>query len=266
MKQRLHLLDTLRGITIISMILFHAFWDMVYLGFISGGDPVHSTFAIIWERSICCSFIIIAGICHPLGRRNLRQGVLLLALGALITLITSILLPDAPAIFGVLHLLGLCRLICHGGGKLFSFADHGGKAQDHRTDLVLMILSFFLFLLTYDIPTGRISLAGHTIYMLPRFLYSGLFMTMLGFKDPGFYSSDYFPLMPWLFLYMTGLFAGRLLQSSLSTSNKKTPGEIPAIYRLNIRPLSFLGRHSLLVYVLHQPVVFGILSLIKTCQ
>ena len=79
-------------------------------------------------------------------------------------------------------------------------------------------------------------------------LYRGLFMTFLGFPDPGFFSGDYFPLFPWIFLYLTGYFLYGMFM--------KFP-EVKNALRIHL-PVPFLeaaGRHSLLLYLLHQPLL-----------
>ena len=81
------------------------------------------------------------------------------------------------------------------------------------------------------------------LWVLPKILYVGGLATVLGFPAPGFYSSDYFPIFPWFFLYLTGLFAGRMILS-----------RPPAILERRVPGLSWVGRHSLLIYLLHQPV------------
>ena len=73
----------------------------------------------------------------------------------------------------------------------------------------------------------------------------------MGFTAPGFYSSDYFSLLPWYFLFAAGYFAHRLWYRQL----RKSP-----LAAVHVPGLDWLGRHSLVVYLLHQPVLFGMLS------
>ena len=73
-------------------------------------------------------------------------------------------------------------------------------------------------------------------------------MTFLGFPDPGFFSGDYFPLFPWIFLYLTGYFLYGMFV--------KFP-EVKKALAIHL-PVPFLetaGRHSLLLYLLHQPLL-----------
>ena len=84
---------------------------------------------------------------------------------------------------------------------------------------------------------------------LPPVLYSTSFLFPLGFPDSNFFSSDYFPLLPYLFLFLAGMFLARL--------------PLPqAFYQQHSRSLSLLGKNSLWVYLLHQPVIYAVLWLI----
>ena len=68
-----------------------------------------------------------------------------------------------------------------------------------------------------------------------------------------FHSSDYFPLIPWMFLYLCGYFLWRAVGHRRRVMEKLKPG---------FAPLAFLGRHSLLIYLLHQPVLMGVFLLL----
>ena len=86
--------------------------------------------------------------------------------------------------------------------------------------------------------------------MLPRSWYANLFTAGLGFPGPGFVSSDYFSLLPWLLLFWTGYFLYRLRPAEPLLPDIRLPG------------FSAMGRHSLLIYLLHQPVLYALLVLL----
>ena len=72
----------------------------------------------------------------------------------------------------------------------------------------------------------------------------------LGFRT-GHYSADYYPMIPWVFLFLAGGFLGRLFAR----------GTVPEVFRKNPVPaLSWLGRHTMIIYLLHQPVVYGVMA------
>ena len=112
--------------------------------------------------------------------------------------------------------------------------------------------AFGLFLLVRNINDGFLGFAGVPILMLPRSWYANLFTAGLGFPGPGFVSSDYFALLPWLLLFWTGYFLYRLRPAEPLLPDIRLPG------------FSAMGRHSLLIYLLHQPVLYALLVLLPT--
>ena len=105
--------------------------------------------------------------------------------------------------------------------------------------------SFLLFLLTRDVNSGWLGFEGVRLLALPQNWYRNHLTALLGFPQPGFYSTDYFSLLPWVFLFWTGYYLYRLRRQ-----------EQP---RVSLPVVTALGRHSLTVYLLHQPVVYGVL-------
>ena len=78
-------------------------------------------------------------------------------------------------------------------------------------------------------------------------------------NDPGFVSGDYYPLIPFVFMYLTGFFAAQAAQASSL--------EAPAwAYANPIPELAVLGRHALPFYLLHQPVILGVLELVYSVR
>ena len=88
------------------------------------------------------------------------------------------------------------------------------------------------------------------ICRLPASLYRNLLTAYLGFPNPGFFSTDYFPLFPWFFLFLTGHFLHRLLEEKDLNQRLFSRGQVPV--------LNWMGRHSLIIYLLHQPVLYGL--------
>ena len=104
-------------------------------------------------------------------------------------------------------------------------------------------VSAALFAVSYTVPHGHLAFFGTE---LPEFLYNARWLFFAGFMPPGFYSADYFPLIPWLFLFWTGLFAWRIIGPKLA--------DVP-----RIGACEWISRRTLLIYLLHQPVAYGIL-------
>ena len=245
-KERLHLIDTVRGMTILSMIVFHACWDMVYFGMGVSQAFMDSPFAYIWQQSICWSFILTAGFCFSYSRNPVKRGLMALGGGIIITMVTLLLVPEAADIFGVLILIGSSILIT---AMLDRFICKSLPSQ-----IIGLVLSVLLFVLLRNVNRGTFGFEGFSFGHVPEVLYHGYFMTYLGFMDPGFFSTDYFSLIPWLFLFLTGYFINRLM--------KGREFNIP-VYKKGIPALEYIGRHSLLIYMFHQVILFGVFFLIS---
>ena len=238
MRRRYHGLDTLRGLTLISMIAYHACWDLVYI-FGMDWDWYSSFGAYLWQQSICWTFILLSGYCWHLGRHHGKRGVLAFGGGVLVSVVTFAAMPENLVFWGVLSLLGTAVLLTIPLGPLLrKIPAQMGLAG-----------SFLLFLLTRDVNSGCLGFEGARILPLPQGWYRNYFTAILGFPQPGFYSTDYFSLLPWFFLFLTGYFLYRL-----------RPEREPSNLRLPV--VTALGRHSLVAYLLHQPVIYGLLWLL----
>lgn len=269
-SNRLALLDSLRGLTLISMVLYHACWDAVY---ILGMDwPWYrSRGGFIWQQSICWTFILLSGFCIPFSKRLLRRGLEVFGAGALVMLVTCLVLPEDRVIFGVLTLIGSCMLLMapvrrysgNAGVSVTAADDNGAdKTAVKRKAVTRFIIFAALFVFLRDINNGTIGTGLlHRILLViplltirvPDALYRNLFTAYLGFPGPGFYSTDYFSLLPWSFLYLCGFELHMICREA---------GVLDApVLRRGVVPLAFLGRHSLFIYLLHQPVLYALLLL-----
>ena len=240
--KRYPLLDVIRGLTIVSMVGYHAAWDLVYL---AGVDwPwYHSNGAHLWQQSICWSFILLSGLCMTLSSHRWRRGAMVFAAGLLVTGATLVFLPEDRVIFGVLTFLGSAMLLT---ALLY-------RGLSRIPAVLGAALSAFLFYVFRDVNSGILQLPMNQTVQLPKEWYHGMTATFLGFMENGFYSTDYFSLLPWIFLFWTGLYLGRLLEWAGDWKR--------SILGIDIPPLSFLGRHSLLIYLLHQPLLYMLIVL-----
>lgn len=229
--ERLHLIDSIRGITLVSMILYHACWDAVFLLGKNWKWYTGET-GFVWQQSICWTFILLSGFCVPFSHSTkslLRRGLLVSLCGMLVTAVTLIALPEDRVVFGVLTFLGAAMILMVPMRYIRVPAWAG------------LVVSALLFVLTRRINEGP--------GWIPRQLYHGYFATFLGFQDPYFFSTDYFSLFPWFFLFLCGYFLNLLLAGRGVLDR--------SVFRTRIRPFDFLGRHSLLIYLLHQPVLYA---------
>ena len=228
-------LDAIRGASLLSMILYHATWDLVYM-FGVDWPWYHSFAAHVWQQSICWTFILLSGFCWSLGRRQFRRGLTVFLCGAAVTAVTWAFMPSNLVLFGVLTLLGSSSILLCGLAPLLGrMPARAGLAG-----------SFLLFLLFRDVPSGWLGFEGVRILSIPAGARN-LITAFLGFPPEGFFSMDYFPLLPWFFLFLTGYYLYRLRPQDRAEGR-------------NIPPLAAMGRHSLLIYMLHQPVIYAVLT------
>ena len=99
---RYALLDELRGLDLVSMMLYHACWDMMFL-FGIWMDWYAGMPGRLWQQTICWVFILLPGFCVPLGHRTLKRGAQVFAAGALVTVVTLVFMPEDRVVFGVLE-------------------------------------------------------------------------------------------------------------------------------------------------------------------
>lgn len=180
---RYRLLDELRGLDLISMMLYHGMWDVVFLFGVTQkwytGLP-----GFVWQQSICWVFLLLSGFCLPLGHHPFRRGAVVFGAGALVTAVTLLFLPEDVVWFGVLTLLGSSMLLTAALDPLFR-----------------------------RVPPS----AGVAVSAL---------------------------------LFWVGYFLHHLVGRE----------RLAPLRRSVCPPLGWMGRHSLVLYLLHQPVILGVLT------
>ena len=149
-------------------------------------------------------------------------------------------MPEEQIWFGVLTLIGSCMLLMVPLEKLLRHVPVG----------VGLAASAALFTLLRNVNQGTLGFEDWTLGTVPEGLYCNLLTAYIGFPPPDFFSTDYFSLLPWLFLFLAGHFLRRLLAGPMERLDPDA---------LRCPPLCALGRQSLPVYMLHQPVVYGVL-------
>ena len=240
-KVRYSLIDALRGVSLVNMVLYHFLYDV----FVIYGVNTRWIFeppVVIWERYICFSFIIISGISMNFSSHAYRRGLVINACGLLLTLVTAVAIPSQVIWFGVLNLIGCAMLICQVLRKVLN----------RLNPMLGAALSFLLFALCYGVPEGYAGFFGLRLISLPDILYELKFTAFLGLPSKGFYSSDYFPLIPWLFLFLFGYFLWRAIAKY----------KWDRLFTVKIPLLGAIGRHTLWVYLAHQPLLMGLCFLI----
>lgn len=238
-RTRLHLLDALRGFLLIYMIAFHGMWNLVYL-FGVRAPWYTSAPGYIWQQFICWSFILLSGFCWSMSRNHLKRGLLVFGGGALVSVVTCVLMPENRILFGILTCIGSCVLLMIPLEKLLRRIPAGAGAA----------VSFALFALLRNCNKGTLGFERFAVCNLPDALYRNYLTAYLGFPQRGFYSTDYFSLIPWFFLFVTGFFLHCMTTEKGWNEKLFARGQFPL--------LNWIGRHSLLVYLLHQPLLYGL--------
>lgn len=171
-------------------------------------------------------------------------------------------------IFGVLTFLGIAMLLMIPLDRLIAGVQRHMNATIGNA--VGLVCSLAVFVITRNVNRGSLGFEAWIFYQMPEEVYQGDLTAYLGFPGQGFYSTDYFSLFPWFFLFLAGYFLYHLTKknrqytaedSGLGTEQEKTI-EKKSWLSIDIKPFSFLGRYSLLIYMLHQPVLFGLFMLL----
>lgn len=241
-------IDFFRGLAIILMIFDHLFFDLitiynVHIPLVS--DSLAGFYNILQYFFAGC-FILMSGISSSFSRSNLKRGLRLLLIALLLTLATYVLslfqLVDKSFIifFGILHLLAVCMLL---GSVLIKLNKYvlviiGGviiaciPLVDKLNELILLDAYNNVYNFFNNIPN---------------------YFAIFGIYNSNFFSGDYFPLVPWLGIFMIGLGFGKIFYTEKISLIK---------YDLKPNLFNYAGRYSIWVYLIHQPVLIGILWLI----
>lgn len=163
---------------------------------------------------------------------------MVLGAGFIVSLVTIYIVPESLIIYGVLTFLGTAMLlmivlepVCKKGNPIAG-----------------LIVTAVLFLLLRNVNDRSLGFEAIEVMALPDELYANMATTFLGFPVQGFFSTDYFSLIPWFFLFQAGYFTNRIIKAKIGFGGlvgKKMPF------------LGWIGRNSLWIYMVHQPVVYG---------
>ena len=238
---RVHGLDLLRGAAILLMVIYHGLFSLVY---IFGAnldwfrDPIFNN---LGAPLIGGTFTLISGISSRYSRASWKRGLKVLAWGLVMTAATAIAVPELIIQFGILHLMGSCMILIALLKPLLDKLPRGLGVG----------LSALLFALTYNLPHG--GWLGIKGLLALQITTENPYLFPLGLLTPGFYSSDYYPIVPWFFLFICGYYLGSWVKE----------GKAPQwLYPSRMPWLEFIGRHTLWVYVLHQPILIAVFWLI----
>jgi uncharacterized membrane protein len=235
-QNRVFAIDAVRGFAMVYIMLYHLFYDLIAFAnvklpffFTDWWEVLHIVFVSL--------LFIVSGISTHFSRNSLKRGVIIFFFGQLITLATAVvgnITKDKSVliIFGVLTFIGISMM-------LYSMI-RPGLEKLNIPWIALFIVSILLFVI-FEIFPPHTFISSNNIWLYP-----------LGIIGSGFYSSDYFPLIPYFFIFLAGTSLAAPILS------RKFPN---FFYRLRLKPIEFIGRHSLLFYIVHQPAIMVILFL-----
>lgn len=234
------LFDVVRGFSVISMVLFHLCYDLRFIY----GLPLgffQPPFQDVWRASISWTFLFVAGCMCSFSRNNFKRAIRYLLAAAAIYLVTKLVAVDTPISFGI--------IFCMGGSTLvFHLLDTVHLAP---TGICAAVILFVVFLILRGVPSGYVGIGSATL-TLPHWLYATKHLAFIGLPGPGFASGDYYPLIPFTFMYLTGAAIGRMWHKQ---------GYPTWFGRISCAPLQFVGRHALPIYILHQPLILALIEL-----
>jgi uncharacterized membrane protein len=237
LSRRFMEMDIMRGLAVIMMVLYHVLFDIYFFNIYP--VDVSTGFWKIFAMVTASLFLLLVGISFTISAaraevtlsrpdffmKYLKRGLGILLIAALITIVTWWYIGEGYIIFGILHLIGFSIIIAP-----FFF---------HRK--VISLYGGILFIV---------------VGVLLQSVRGPFFLLPLGVHPVSFYSVDYTPIFPWFGLVLIGIYLGELLYpggmrgfSLPEFSNLLKLPQFPG------KALAFLGRHSLAIYILHQPVI-----------
>ena len=233
-RNRIAGIDRARGMAIVAMVIFHFAFDMMYFGYAPAG-MVYQPAWRLFETSIASSFLFLAGLSFMLAHgqsfkpaKFIKQLTPIAVCAALISAVTYVLFADAMIRFGILHSIA-----------------------------TLMVLAIVL---RHVPPLG---LAFVTVAILAGYFWAAVPVELpavfgaLIYTDTTSFSVDYRPLVPWGAAFVLGM--------SCAAFIKRNPSSHRQIRRV-WWPLEWAGQHSLLIYMVHQPILFAGFYLVQSIK
>ncbi|MCL1848866.1 MAG: DUF1624 domain-containing protein [Clostridiales bacterium] len=234
-KQRIWEIDALRGLAIVLMIFFHLLVDLN--DFFAYPVPYYALPWMAVGKASAILFMLISGVSCSLSRSNIRRGVKVFLYGMVVTVATYFFVRELYIRFGILHFLGSAMVIWGALDRMIR-PDRVKRAILYLCSPVLIVLGYFFNQMRVESP-----------YLYP-----------LGLMAPGFATYDYYPLIPWLGVFFAGVAIGKLCYSRGSRAGDA--GRLPQPAAGMVRCLTAMGRRSLFIYIVHQPVLLAILYLL----
>jgi uncharacterized membrane protein len=220
---RIQLIDAVRGLCVIMMVIHHLLYDLVVL--LDAPEWLFTNPVFDFLHYIFAGlFILLSGVSSRFSRSNVKRGIKVIVAALAITGITYLI--DMPIYFGVLHFLGFSMVFYGLTEKLLN------KIPGTAAPFI------YVFLLIVSVVAVR------NLNTESKYLW------MLGITHPDFNSADYFPIFPWVFVFLFGTWLGKYIKDR----------RFPKWFYAAAPPvLPSIGRKAFIIYLVHQPVLFGII-------
>jgi uncharacterized membrane protein len=236
-RARMAAIDAARGIALGGMVVYHLIWDLAHFGFVAPTAPFAPATRAL-SHVVAGAFLALVGVslalAHPHGLRRdafLRRLALVAGAAALVTAASYAVDPEEPILFGILHCIAAASVIA----ALFVAAPPGAA-----------------------LAAGALAVAAPFAYSSAAFNAPALVWLGLGTLSP--YTLDWRPLLPWAGVVLIGL--GLTQAAAARLSGWRWTAWRPAHWPG--RATAFAGRQSLIIYLVHQPILFGLLWAIAT--
>jgi uncharacterized membrane protein len=229
-RERIWEIDFLRGVSIVLVVGYHLLFDLgEFVGvtrFLGWSTNLSTLAWTIAQHFFAGLFVLLSGTSSTLTRSNLRRGLRLLAVSFLVTAATYVFDPSSAVFFGILQCLAVSMLLY-------------GAAFEKAGAAVCALCGAVILGSSAALPALQKALTLHANWLMP-----------LGLPSPSFSSYDYFPLIPWLGVFLIGAALGK---TAYAAKKSLLPWPLPRNF------VNFAGRHSLIIYIVHQPIIMGIL-------
>lgn len=250
-KKRAWELDFVRGFSIFMMILMHLAYDLRYIFGLGVFDLLDKRwFNAFLQPAFVCVFAGVSGICCVFSHNNLFRALKLGMIALVLTLATAVLTYkfgfSCLIVFNILHVLASGLLIY----SLIEFIERRFRVNPSKIDVLIAFI------------TALICVFGVTIRNYDG-LYKSWAVLPWGIKTKNIEPmADWLPFFPWAGVFLCGTLIGRNAYKTRESLFSKDWLMKYVVTSKLTEMFEFMGRHSLIIYAVHQPIVLGILYVI----
>lgn len=239
-------LDALRGAAIVWMVGFHFAFDLNWFGWLTPPQQfLADPFWTLQRTAIVTLFVGVAGLTQALaahsGRadtRFWRRWMQIVACALAVSAATALVFPRSWIYFGVLH--GVAAMLLITRLAVWPWWARSGRPKAGAQAMLTLL--------------AAMALAAPLLLAHP--LFNGPWLNWIGLVTANPITEDYVPVLPWLGV----LWGGMVLGAALA---RRAPGLLAGTLPQWLAPLAMLGRWPLTIYMLHQPLLWGVLATIQ---